>query len=266
MQPASDRWDAGDAYESFMGRWSRQVADRFLDWLAPMPDWNWLDFGCGTGALSQAVCRRVQPNSVVGCDPSPDFVAYARNHVADCPVTFVVTNGDSLPGREGGFDAIVSGLVLNFLTEPLAAVQSMGERLRPGGTVGAYVWDYAEGMQFLRIFWQEATILNPLAADLDEARRFPLCQPDRLADLLRRAGMREIATTALEINTVFRTFDDLWSPFLAGTGPAPSYVASLDADAQNDLAFHLRQRLMPAPDGSISLTARAFGVRGTRPG
>jgi len=266
MQPASDRWDAGDAYESFMGRWSRQVADHFLDWLAPMPGLNWLDFGCGTGALSQAICRRVQPNSLVGCDPSPDFVSYARNHVADCPATFVVTNGDTLPSCQGGFDVIVSGLVLNFLAKPLAVVQSLGERLRPGGTVGAYVWDYAEGMQLLRIFWQEAATLNPSAADLDEARRFPLCQPDRLVDLLRHAGMREVATTALEIKTVFRKFDDLWSPFLAGTGPAPSYVASLDADAQNYLAFRLRQRLEPAPDGSISLIARAFGVQGTRPG
>lgn len=264
MQVASDRWDAGDAYESFMGRWSRQVADHFLDWLAPTSDLNWLDFGCGTGALSQAICRRVQPKSLVGCDPSPEFVSFARSHVADCPATFVVTNGDTLPSREGGFDVIVSGLVLNFLPEPLAVVQSMAERLRPSGTVGAYVWDYAEGMQLLSIFWQEATTLNPSAADLDEARRFPICQPDRLVHLLRRAGMREVATTALQINTVFRNFDDLWSPFRAGTGPAPSYVASLDADAQNQLAIRFRQRIQPGPDGSISLSARAFCVRGTR--
>jgi trans-aconitate methyltransferase len=264
LKPTSDRWVTGDAYESFMGRWSRQAAGHFLDWLALTPGLNWLDFGCGTGALSSAICRRARPNSLAGCDLSPDFVSFAHNHVLDCPATFVVASSDTLPAREGGFDVIVSGLVLNFLPEPLAAVQAMGERLRPGGTVAAYVWDYEEGMQFLRIFWQEAAALDPSAADLDEARRFPLCQPDHLIHLWRQAGLHEVAATSLQIATVFRNFDDLWSPFLAGTGPAPSYVASLDAGSQNQLSERLKQRLPAAPDGSISLTARAFGVRGTR--
>jgi len=247
-----------------MGRWSRQAAGDFLDWLALASGLNWLDFGCGTGALSLAICWRGRPNSLVGCDLSPDFVSFARNHVLDCPAAFVVASSDTLPAREGGFDVIVSGLVLNFLPEPLAAVQAMGERLRPGGTVGAYVWDYEEGMQFLRIFWQEAAALDPSAADLDEARRFPLCQPDRLIQLFRQAGLHEVSVTSLQISTVFRDFDDFWSPFLAGTGPAPAYVASLDAGAQKQLAQRLKQRLPLAPDGSIPLTARAFGVRGTR--
>jgi SAM-dependent methyltransferase len=247
-----------------MGRWSRQAAGHFLDWLALTPGLNWLDFGCGTGALSSAICRRARPNSLAGCDLSPDFVSFAHNHVLDCPATFVVASSDTLPAREGGFDVIVSGLVLNFLPEPLAAVQAMGERLRPGGTVAAYVWDYEEGMQFLRIFWQEAAALDPSAADLDEARRFPLCRPDRLIHLWQRAGLLEVAATSLQIGTVFRNFDDFWSPFLAGTGPAPSYVASLDAGSQNQLSERLKQRLPVARDGSISLTARAFGVRGTR--
>jgi trans-aconitate methyltransferase len=265
LNEPSDRWIAGSAYESFMGRWSRRVADLFLDWLALAAGLNWLDVGCGTGALSAAICERSQPRSLAGCDPSPDFVSYASNSLADCPATFVVASADNLPSHADGFDVIVSGLVLNFLPEPLMAVQSMRERLRLGGTLAAYVWDYAEGMHFLRAFWDEAETVDPAAADLDEARRFPLCRPDRLAELMRRAGLEAVATTSLQIDTVFRNFDDFWLPFRAGTGPAPSFVASLEDDAQGQLALRLRQRLHPSGDGSILLTARAFAVRGVRP-
>jgi SAM-dependent methyltransferase len=255
---------AGDAYESFMGRWSRQVADLFLDWLAPAPALNWLDVGCGTGALSQAICRRLRPQSLIGCDPSPDFVSFARNSVTDCAATFVVAGADNLPAREGGFDVVASGLVLNFLPEPSAAVHEMRRRLRLGGALGAYVWDYAEGMEFLRIFWEEAAALDPSASDLDEARRFPICRPDRLAELFRSAAMEAVETVSLQIDTVFANFEDFWSPFCAGTGPAPSYLAGLRADHQEHLAQCLRERLHSSSDGSIHLTARAFGVRGVR--
>jgi len=261
---SSDRWLAGGAYEFYMGRWSRPVARLFLDWLSLPPGLNWLDVGCGTGALSETICRRASPQSIVGCDPSPDFVSFASNAILDCPAAFVVADAGDLPGRESGFDAIVSGLVLNFLPEPLVTVQAMVERLRPGGTVAAYVWDYAEGMRFLQIFWEEAALLNPQAQDLDEARRFPLCQPDRLADLFRRAVTASVATTSLEIETTFSSFEDFWKPFLAGTGPAPSYVASLDADAQSQLAQRLSDRLHASAGGPIRLTARAFAVRGRR--
>ena len=248
-----------------MGRWSRQVANLFLDWLALGPGLNWLDVGCGTGALSQTICESRRPLSLVGCDPSPEFVTFARDSLAGRPATFVVTNADDLPSRDGGFDVIVSGLVLNFLPQPLNAVESMGNRLSPGGTLAAYVWDYAEGMQFLRIFWEEAAAVDPCAADQDEGRRFPLCHPESLANLLRHAGMAAVSTTSLEIDTVFPNFDDFWSPFLAGTGPAPSYVAALDADARSQLALRLKRRLHTSASGSIRLAARAFGVRGFHP-
>ncbi len=265
LNASSDRWIAGDTYESFMGRWSRQVADLFLDWLALPAGLDWLDVGCGTGALSDAICRRLQPHSLVGCDPSPDFVSFARNSIPDCPATFIVANADNLPGDDFSFDVIVSGLVLNFLPEPVKALQLMKARLCPGGTLAAYVWDYAEGMQFLRIFWDEATALDPGASQLDEAYRFPLCQPDRLTDLFLRAGIEATATTSLQTYTLFRDFEDFWSPFRAGSGPAPSYVASLAADAQNELALRLKHRLHASSDRPTLLKATAFGVRGVRP-
>jgi SAM-dependent methyltransferase len=259
---SSDKWAAGDAYETFMGRWSRRVADGFLEWLAPMVRANWLDVGCGTGALTEAICQRAEPASVIACDPSPEFMSFARNVKKYSSVTFLIAGADDLPRRDGGFDVIVSGLVLNFLPQPLDAVRSMRERIRRGGMLAAYVWDYAEGMQFLRIFWDEAVALDPSAAQLDEGRRFPLCRLDRLTQLFEQAGLETVEARAFEITTIFPDFDAYWSPFLGGTGPAPSYVDSLDKEARGQLRLRLKQRLAPSADGSIRLTARALGVRG----
>jgi len=257
-----DQWAAGDAYDTFMGRWSRRVADDFLEWLAPVPRANWLEVGCGTGALTKAVCQRAEPASLVACDPSPEFVSFARKSIKDSSVTFRIAGADDLPRRDGGFDVIVSGLVLNFIPQPSDAVRSMRERIRPRGLLAAYVWDYAEGMQFLRIFWDEAVALDPSAAKLDEGRRFPLCRPDALIHLFEQAGLDSVEARAIEIATTFPDFDAYWSPFLGGTGPAPGYVGSLDRDAREQLRLRLKQRVAPSTDGSIRLTARALGVRG----
>jgi len=246
-----------------MGRWSRQVAGLFLDWLDPAPGLHWLDLGCGTGALAQVICRHSPPSSLVGCDPTPGFVSYARASVTDCPAAFVVAGVENLPGRDGGFDIIVSGLVLNFLPEPLHdAVRSMMERLHTSATLAAYVWDYAAGIQFLRTFWDEVALVDPASSRLDEALRFPICHPDRLAGLWRQAGLAAVETTSLEIDTTFRSFDDFWSPFLTGTGPAPAYLAGLDAARQSQLVSRLRERLGSSTGGSIHLQARAYAVRG----
>jgi SAM-dependent methyltransferase len=257
-----DSWAAGGAYETFMGRWSRGIARDFLEWLAPVPGANWLEVGCGTGALTGVIRQRAQPASLVACDSSPGFVSFARDSIKDSSVTFQVAGADDLPRREGGFDVIASGLVLNFLPQPPDAVRAMRERLRRGGMLAAYVWDYAEGMQFLRIFWDEVVALDPSAAELDEGGRFPLCRADALVRLFEQAGFDAVEARPLEIATDFPDFDAYWSPFLGGTGPAPSYVAALDRDARRRLKLRLKQRLAPSSDGSIRLAARALGVRG----
>jgi len=261
MRIPAEHWAAADAYDLFMGRWSRQVAEEFIQWLSPLRGGNWLEVGCGTGALTQAICRRAGVGSLVACDPSPQFVSFARLSLAGHGVSFVVADASHLPSREDSFDAIVSGLVLNFLPRPAEAVRSMRNRLRPGGTLAAYVWDYAEGMQFLRIFWDAAVALDASAADLCEARRFPLCRPDALVGLFEQEGLDSVEARAFDIATPFADFDAYWSPFLGGTGPAPSYVDSLDRDARGQLRLRLKQRLAPSAGGPIELTARAWGVR-----
>ena len=157
----------------------------------------------------------------------------------------------------------VSGLTLNFLPDPAAAVTAMARAVRPGGAlVAGYVWDYADGMRLLRLFWDTAAELDPAAAELDEGLRFPGCRPQPLHDLWTTAGLADVIVRAIEVPTVFADFADLWGPFLAGQGPAPGYVTTLPPAARDDLRDALRAAAPTAPDGSIPLSARAWAVRG----
>jgi trans-aconitate methyltransferase len=262
MNAPGDRWVTGNAYEAYMGRWSRPLARLFVEWLPLERSLNWLEVGCGTGALTSAICDLCRPASILACDASESFIEHARSNLKDSRVSFVVAEANALPRRDHGFDAVASGLLLNFLPSPGEAVASMRERLRPGGAVAAYVWDYAEGMEFLRCFWEEAAASDSRAAALDEGRRFVLCRAPALASLLREAGLVHVETQALEVLTVFASFDDYWAPFLRGTGPAPSYVASLNPESREVLRERLRQRLRAGSDGRIRLRARAWAVRG----
>ena len=259
----ADKWQSGAAYELYMGRWSRPLARSFVEWLKWKPAAHWLEIGCGTGALTSVICECADPASVVACDPADAFVSHARKQVPDARASFVAAGVDALPQKPGGFDAIVSGLVLNFLPQPERALASMLERLRPSGVAAAYVWDYAGGTEFLRDFWAEAVAADPRAAALDERTRFPLCEPAALSAAFRAAGFDNVETTALVIPTVFADFDDFWSPFLGGTGPAPAYVGSLAPPQREDLRERLRRRFHAERDGRISLEARAWAVRGT---
>ena len=263
-ETTGDRWAAGNAYDVYMGRWSRLVAAEFLRWLAPKPGGHWLEVGCGTGAFTSSIVARCEPASIVACDQSASFVEHARAMLSDERVSFVAAAADALPTRTDGFDVIVSGLVLNFIPQPEAALTAMRERARPGGTVAAYVWDYAGGVEFLRHFWEEAAASDPKAGALDESRRFGEWQLSRLTSLFEAAGFTRVESTPLGIVTSFAGFDDFWKPFLGGAGPAPSYIASLTEPKRSALAERLRARLPAADDGSIRLGARAWAVRGAR--
>jgi SAM-dependent methyltransferase len=257
-----DPWAGGNRYESYVGRWSRLVAREFVPFVGVGPGARWLDVGCGTGALSTAVLELCAPSQVVGVDPSPDFLARAAATVADPRATFRAGDAQHLPVDDGTFDSVVSALVLNFVPDAGAALDEMRRASRPGGVVAAYVWDYAEGMQFIRAFWNAAAAHDPAAADHDEGARFPLCRPEPLARLWQAAGLVDVDVRAVVVPTVFRDFDDCWRPFLGGTGSAPAYVASLGAGQVRAVRRTLHERLPVRPDGSVGLTARAWAVRG----
>jgi SAM-dependent methyltransferase len=254
-----DVWTGGESYEPYVGRWSRLVAPLFLDWLGAGAGQRWLDVGCGTGALTSAILARCDPVEVIGVDPSDRYIAWATSHVDDARARFVVADTTDLP--PGPVDVVVSGLVLNFVADPRAALAAMRARA-PEGIVAGYVWDYAGRMDLIRRFWDAAVELDPEAVDLDEGVRFPICQPDRLEALWRENGFVDVASDAIDVPTVFRDFEDYWTPFLGGQGPAPGYAMSLDEPHRAELRNLIRARLPIDRQGSISLTARAWAVRG----
>jgi SAM-dependent methyltransferase len=257
-------WNVGEAYERYVGRWSRPVAELFVRRLGVPTGGRWLDVGCGTGALTATVLRIADPAEVHGVDPSDGFLAHARREIDDPRARFSVGDARALQFPDGRFDAVVSGLVLNFVPEPEAAVAELARVAAPGGVVGAYLWDYADGMQMIKHFWEAAAASDPAAAELDEGRRFPLCRPEALRSLWTGAGLTGVEVEPVEVPTRFRDLDDYWAPFLGGQGPAPGYVGTLDEDRRAALQALLRERLPVARDGSIALSARAWAVRGTR--
>jgi len=258
-------WASGVAYEPYVGRWSRLVAHEFLNWLTVSAGSRWLDVGCGTGALSQTILASAAPSTVKGIDRSNEYVAFARQHVQDERVQFEVGDAQAVPVETRDYDVVVSGLVLNFIPQPQQAALEMTRVARSGGVVAAYVWDYAGKMQLMRHFWNAATALDPSAYDLDEGRRFPICQPKPLKQLFDQAGLKDVEVRAIDISTEFRDFADYWSPFLGGQGPAPSYAMSLSEEQRATLRERIRAGLPFALDGSIPLAARAWAVRGIRP-
>ena len=257
-------WGNAAAYEAYIGRWSRPVAEAASAWLGLSPGLSWLDVGCGTGALTQAVLTMADPGEVLGVDPSPDFIAAASVQIDDPRVRFAIGDARALPVSDHAVDAVVAGLVLNHLPDPEAAVAEMVRVARPGGRVAAYVWDYAGQMQLVRTFWQAAIVLDPAAATHDQGVQCLRCHPESLISLLTAAGLQDVTVQAIDVPTVFRDFDDYWQPhLLGGSGIAQRYASSLADEQRAALRDRLRASLPIAEDGSIPLVARAWAVRGT---
>lgn len=258
----SDTWERGNPYEQYVGRWSRRVAPQFLSWLDIPAGRKWLDVGCGTGALCAAIVDGCAPSFVAGVEPSEGFLLAARDNLGD-RVTLHQGSAMAIPLCEASVDVVVSGLVLNFVPDQCAALAEMARVTGEGGTIAAYVWDYAGKMELMRYFWGAAVELDPTAEKLDESLRFPLCRPDALGRLFAGAGLKDVEVTSIDIPTQFRNCDDYWEPFLGGQGPAPAYAMSLDEPARARLRDRIRNRLPIEASGSILLIARTWAVRAT---
>jgi SAM-dependent methyltransferase len=250
-----------EAYEQFMGRWSRQLAVPFVAFAGVKAHDGVLDVGSGTGALAAAVLSATDSSRVIGVDPSPAYVQYARTRTSSDRATFEEGDGQQLRFSNGEFDKTLSLLVINFIPDSNKALSEMVRVTRPGGIVAAAVWDYGEGMEMLRVFWDEVVALDPSSESRDE-RHMPLCRTGELAALWRRHGLADITEVPLVIALPFKSFDDFWAPFLRGQGPAGAYVASLSESRQLALRDRLRTRLNVDAAGSFTLHARAWAVKG----
>ena len=248
-----DVWEQGAAYERFIGRWSRRMTPEFVQWIGATPGGRWLDVGCGTGALTEAILAGAQPSRVVGIDPSPGFIDHTKDAFDDRRVSFQVGNAMQLDFEAGVFDVAAAALVLNFVPEPPQAVKEMR---RVSRTVAAYVWDYAGEMRLLRYFFDAAAEVDPAGREHDEGIRFKWCNPNGLRELFESVGLRDIEVRPLISHMEFRDFDDYWKPVLGGQGPAPAYAMSLDEGTRDRLRDLLRSRV------SLKFDSRAWAIKG----
>ncbi len=263
MKSASENaFNNATAYNGYIGRWSRLVAEQFIDWLKISPEQIWLDVGVGTGVLTQVILRHTSPKKVVGIDLSESYIALARQDIIDERVEFKVGDASSMTFESPEFDIAVSGLVLNFVPSPQQMALGMKRAVKSGGTAALYVWDYAGRMEIMRQFWEAAITVDPSAAEFDSGNQFPVCNPDNLQSLFAATALTNIEITPIDIQARFKDFDDYWLPFLGAQGSVSKYLLSLDARAKNALTDQLRKQLPFNADGSIDLIARAWAIKG----
>jgi SAM-dependent methyltransferase len=260
-----DSWSAGQSYEHYMGRWSRMVAKEFLTWLEPKKSADWLEIGCGTGALTSAILQDHEPNSILATDASQDFVNHARETIDDTRASFKQATAQNLPVEDGSLDIVTSALVLNFVPDRHEGLIEMQRVLRPGGILSFYVWDYpGGGIGFIDAFWKAAASLDPKASELDEGARFPFCTAEGLGQLCSDAGLADAEIAPIEIVTEFRDFEAFWHPFTLGAGPAPGYCMSLSHEQREALKARLAEKLDQG--GPVRLTARAWAMKSVKGG
>lgn len=258
-------FSSADAYERFMGRWSELLAPKLVEFAGVTEGDAVLDVGSGTGSLSRAVINSSTTSRVVGADPSAAFVEYARERTRDPRLRFEVGNAEEIPFADSSFDRCISQLVINFVRDAHKATSEMYRVTRSKGTVAAAVWDYGDGMEMLRLFWDAAVGVDTEADLLDE-RHMPYCGSGELSNLWMEAGYRNVEEAGLEVPLSFSSFDDFWSPFLGGQGPAGKYVSGLNIERREQLRKELMKLLLGGnADRPFRLRGRAWAVRGIRP-
>ena len=248
---------SGEAYDRFVGRYSTPLARAFADVAAVDAGVIALDIGCGPGALTAELVRRLGPGAVAAIDPSDPFVAECRRRNPGVDVR--LASGEALPFADQTFDRALSQLVLHFVADPAAAAAETRRVLRPGGIAAACVWDFHDGMRLIRHFWDAALSIDPGAPD--EAATLHFGRDGEIGELFTSAGFGEVTTGAIAVEAAYDDFGDLWSGFTGGPGPAGAYCTSLASDQRDRLRDELR-RSLGDPHGAFSLSARAWYATG----
>lgn len=250
---------SGTDYDGFMGRYSSVLAPAFADFAKILPGQCALDVGCGPGALTAVLVERLGVRAVLACDPSQPFVEECRTRHPGVDVR--PGRAEQLPFDDSSQDTVLAQLVLHFVSDPTTAAREMHRVLRPGGMAAACMWDSTRGMAMLRHFWDAAARLDTLAPDID-ALRFG--REGEIAGLLEQAGFAQIAESTLEVTATYPSFDELWSGFLAGIGPAGSYAVHQPRASQDALRQALFEEV-GSPTGPFQLGAVARAARGLAP-
>jgi len=259
-------FSASAGYERFMGRWSRLLVPGYIAFAGVRNGDRILDVGTGTGALASALEAAMTSSEVVGIDPSEGFIGTAQKNARSGRARFEVGDAQALRFKDASFDKTMALLVMNFVPDHDKAIAEMRRVTRPAGSVSACVWDYNEGMQMLRFFWDEAVALDPAIEPKDE-RHMKLSREGQLGALWKKAGLLNVVEKPLVIDQAYASFDDYWGSFLKGAGPGGAYVVSLSEERRQRLEERMRKRLLgDRRDGAFTLKARAWCVRGEVPG
>lgn len=258
-----DKFGNAGAYQQYVGRWSRLIAEQFIEWLGVPQGSNWMDLGAGTGVLTEVILQHAQPAGVTAVDLSSEYIRFAQKRIHDERVQFHIANAASFAHDSPIFDAAVAGLVLNFLPDPAQGVETMRQAVKPGGTVAAYVWDYSEGMEMMRHFWDAAAEVDPASRALDSGPRFTICHPDPLRVLFEAHGLTSVDVIPIGIQQYFTDFDDYWIPFLSAQGSISGYLSGLNQNTLAAIRTQLQHQLPITEQGNLTLTSRAWAVKGS---
>jgi SAM-dependent methyltransferase len=245
---------AAEAYDRYMGRYSRLLSGQLADLASIRRGQRVLDVGCGTGALTSELVGRLGPSAVAAVDPSEPFVAATRGRHPGVDVR--QAPAERLPFPGDAFDAALAQLVVHFMKDPVAGITEIARVTRRDGVVAACVWDHGGSQGPLRLFWDAARELDP---DVDDESHLPGTREGHLAELFEAARLREIEATALSVSLEHPTFDAWWEPFTRGVGPAGDYLASLDADRRTELQEGCRRQILSEP---FVVAAVAWAARG----
>lgn len=257
-------FSSASAYEGYVGRWSRLVAQEFIRWLSIPAGRSWLDVGAGTGIITEVILQQASPTRVLATDLTQDFIDLARQKIHDDRVEFRVEDAVNLTFAAPEFDVAVAGLVLNFVPNPRQAAHNMAQAVKSGGTVAAYIWDYGGRMEMMRHFWDAANVVDPTAHAMDAGHQFPIANPDNQRALFESLGLQAVELRPIDAPTRFQNFDDYWLPFLGAQGSVSKYLRALSNDTRNAIRDQLQKQLPTADDGSISLIARAWAIKGNK--
>lgn len=262
INQTENKFDNATAYERYVGRWSREIAKEFISWVDVPPEQTWLDVGAGTGILSETILQQASPTAVIGIDTSQAYIELAQARVTDSRVQFQVGDVNNLDIRDVAIDAVVAGLVINFVDSPQRAIRNMVKTVKSGGLVATYVWDYADKMEVMRHFWDAAIKVDSSARELDPGKTCTICHPDRLKTLFDSEGLNTVDVVAIDIQAIFTDFEDYWQPFVAAQGSLSKYLRSLDNETRNAIHDQLERQLPIKDDGTIPLIARAWAIKG----